>query len=147
MAIFIVIIVTIIAAATLAAGSLQLGGLLVSDKVKSIAEAFAKAEGFGVPGALPTRAHNPGDLELGDVGNGTINGKTVFTTDQDGWNALYKQIQLMIGGGSSYYSPTDSWRQVAQTWTGGDNANAWANIVAGHLGVNPDSSMQEYVGA
>jgi hypothetical protein len=147
MIILLIIIGTLIAVSTLSAGSLNLGGILVSDKVKKIAEAFAKAEGFGTPGALPTRAHNPGDLELGDIGNGVINSKTVFASDQDGWNALYKQVQLMLSGGSAYYSPSDSWRSVANTWTGADNANAWANIVAQHLGVNPDSAMQEYLDA
>jgi hypothetical protein len=125
-----------------------LGGLLVSDQVKQIAQAIANAEGFGVAGAIPTHAHNPGDLELGDLGNGTINSKTVFASDQDGWNALYKQVELMISGGSSHYQPTDTWRRIAMTWTGDpqDYVN-WLSNVTGSLGVDPDSTLGEYANA
>lgn len=147
MSVFVIIIAALIAVATFASISPNFGGALTSDKVKAIAQAIAKAEGFGVPGALPTRAHNPGDLELGDLGNGTINGKTVFGSDTEGWNALYKQVQLIVSGGSSYYSTSDSWRSLATTYTGGDSANQWSMVVAAQLGVNPDSSIQEYLDA
>lgn len=121
------------------------GGQVPSDKVKTIAQAIAHAEGFGVAGAIPTRAHNPGDLKMGDLGNGSINGKTVFSSDVDGWNALYKQIDLMVSGGSAYYSATDSWRRIAQTWVGDSDYVNWLNTVTSDLGVDPDSSLQEYM--
>ena len=114
-------------------------------KVQAIAEAIAHAEGFGVAGALPTRAHNPGDLKLGDIGFGAINGKTVFSSDNDGWNALRKQIQLMISGESSYYQPTDTWRAIANTWVGTSDYVNWMNTVTGDLGVDPDSTLGDYV--
>jgi len=143
--IFLIIIGTLIAVSTLAVLKPNFGGALTNDKVKAVAEAIASAEGFGVAGAIPTRAHNPGDLEMGDVGNGTIQGKTVFASDTDGWQALYRQVQLILYGGSSYYSPSDTWRQVGSVYAGGDPA--WAINVAAHLGVNPDSSVGEYANA
>ena len=121
------------------------GGDVVNDKVKSIAQAIAQAEGFGVAGAIPTRANNPGDLKLGDIGNGAINGKTVFASESDGWAALYKQINLMVSGGSSYYAPTDSWRAIAKTWVGTSDYVNWLSTVVDSLGVDPDSTLQEYM--
>ena len=124
------------------------GGTLPGSKTKSIAKAIAHAEGFGISGALPTRTHNPGDLKAGDVGNGQTNGKTIFASDTDGWNALYKQIDLMISGKSNYYQPSDSWRRIAQIWTGdpSDYVN-WMSTVTDDLGVDPDSTLQEYIDA
>lgn len=143
----ILIIVAGVIIAVLVAGSdiPAFGGQVPSDKVKQIAQAIAHAEGFGVAGAIPTRAHNPGDLKMGDIGNGAINGKTVFASDVDGWNALYKQIDLMVSGGSEYYQPSDSWRRIATVWVGTSDYVNWLNTVTGDLGVDSDSSLQEYM--
>jgi len=103
-----------------------------------IAGAIAKAEGFLVPGSLPQRANNPGNLKLGGE---TIGGKTIFSTVQEGWQALYHQIDLMLSGQSRYYSPDMTIRQVAGIYTGHDNEEAWAKIVAGQLGVSPDTPI------
>lgn len=146
-AVLIIVFGVLIAVLVVGADIPVFGGVVPSEKVKSIAVAISRAEGFGVVGALPTRTHNPGDLKLGDLGNGLVNGKTVFASDVDGWNALYKQIQLMVSGGSSYYSPTDSWRVIAQTWVGTSDYINWLNTVTGELGVDPDSSLQEYMDA
>lgn len=116
-------------------------------KIQAIGQAIAKAEGFGVAGAIPTVCHNPGDLKLGDTGNGTKNGKTIFPDDNTGWQALYHQVGLMISGESDYYGPDDSWRDIAATWTGNDNANAWMLTVTGALGVDPDSTLGDYYGS
>lgn len=118
-----------------------------TDKVKAIAQALAKAEGFYVPGSIPQRAHNPGDLKLGDVGNGDISGKTIFLTDEDGWNALYHQINLMVSGESEFYDPSMSWRDIANTWVGTTDANNWMLNVTNSLKVLPDSTLGDYVNA
>jgi hypothetical protein len=137
-----VAIIVIVLVGLLAVGGVAMGA---SPKVQAIAQAIANAEGFGAPEALPTRANNPGDLKLGDLGNGEINGKTVFPDAQSGWNALYKQIGLMIDGGSQFYSVTDSWRAIARTWVGTSDYVNWLNNVTGQLGVDPDSTLAEYV--
>ena len=118
-----------------------------TDKVKAIAQALAKAEGFYVPGSVPQRAHNPGDLKLGDVGNGDISGKTIFLTDEDGWNALYHQINLMVSGESEFYDPSMSWRDIASIWVGTTDANNWMLNVTNSLKVLPDSTLGDYVNA
>lgn len=146
-AVLIIVAGVLIAALIVGADIPVFGGVVPSDKVKQIAQAIAHAEGFGVANAIPTRAHNPGDLKMGDIGNGAINGKTVFASDVDGWNALYKQIQLMISGNSDYYQPSDSWRRIAQTWVGTSDYVNWLNTVTSEIGVDPDSSLQEYMDA
>lgn len=144
-AVLIIVFGVLIAVLVAGADIPAFGGQVPSDKVKTIAQAIAHAEGFGVNNAIPTRAHNPGDLKMGDIGNGAINGKTVFASDVDGWNALYKQIDLMVSGGSAYYTATDSWRRIAQTWVGTSDYVNWLSTVTNDLGVDPDSTLQEYM--
>ena len=115
-----------------------------SPKVLQLAQAIAKAEGFGVPEAFPTRVHNPGDLCLGDKGWGTQAGKTVFPDDAAGWDALYHQCGLMLSGQSHVYSLDMTFLQVAQAYTGGDNPSAWAQIVAEACGTNIETTLGEY---
>jgi hypothetical protein len=114
-----------------------------NDLVQKLAQAIAKAEGFFSPGSLPNRTNNPGDLKLGDKGLGTVAGKTVFASPEEGFQALERQINLILTGRSDYYSPDMTIREIAQVYTGGDNADAWANIVAGQLGVSPDTPLSE----
>jgi hypothetical protein len=72
---------------------------------------------------------------------GTI---TQFPTPEEGWNALYRQVEGMLSGTSLVYSPGMSLYEAAQVYTGGDNPEAWANIVAGRLGVTTDITLAEY---
>ena len=131
---------------------LAVGGLLLAEKMiggfgsdatGKLAAAIAHAEGFGVTGTVPTRTNNPGDLELGDLGKGTQGGKTIFATLTDGIAALRKQISIIANGQSEYYSLDMSISQMAQLYTGGDNADAWAQIVATDLGVTPQTTLGE----
>jgi hypothetical protein len=128
-----------------------------SSKVKAFAQGIADGEGFGVPDALPTDAHNPGDLELGDLGkgytavhhgqtySGTINKKTIFGSDSEGWNALYKQVDIMLSGRSEFYSTDNSLADVARIWTGGDNPSAWLNALLDNIGsTNSSMTLGEY---
>jgi len=65
----------------------------------TVIEAIAKQEGFGVPGAIPTICHNPGDLIYGPeaVHFGAIaaHGRfAVFPDDETGWHALRKWLSM-----------------------------------------------------
>jgi lysozyme family protein len=114
-----------------------------SPGAERLARAIAKAEGFGVPGALPTRANNPGDLKLG--GN-TISGITVFETVADGWRALYAQIDKMTSGLSAFYSNGTTIRQMGQKWTATASQQlAWSKTVADALGVDIDTPIGDIV--
>jgi hypothetical protein len=115
--------------------------IVPSNTVQKIAQAIARAEGFYVQGSIPQRANNPGDLELGDLGNGTISGKTVFPSASQGWQRLYVQVQGMLDGSSKIYGPDWTIQDVASTYTGNDNASSWAQNVADYLGVGTDTQL------
>jgi len=120
---------------------------MADDLTRRIAEAIGLAEGIFHPSgtAVPQRANNPGNLKLGDIGFGTIGGKTIYQTLADGWAALERQINYILTNTSRYYNSNMTIRQVAVTYTGNDNPDAWASIVAGKLGVTPDTKMSDIV--
>jgi hypothetical protein len=116
-----------------------------SAQVQSMAAAISRAEGFGDPGAIPTIAHNPGDLVLGDLGYGTIGPEkiTICASDADGQARLAHQVMLMLSGQSKVYSLGDTIDDVAAKWTTSDPA-AWANNVAASLGISPTTTLGAY---
>jgi hypothetical protein len=125
--------------------AVQTTPLNVSDAIKAVGEAIARAEGFYVAGSLPARANNPGNLKIGDRGNGVIDGKTIFATPQDGWNALYRQLDLVRTGKSRNFKVTDTWREFARTWVGTLDADNWAANVTKRLGATPLDSVGRYL--
>lgn len=102
--------------------------------VRKMARAIAKAEGFGKIGAIPTRAHNPGDLVIPGWKGDKLGaeGISVFADDEAGWRALAKQIQLIADGKSHVYTPTMSILEMAKKWTATEQI-IWAENVAAHL--------------
>jgi len=109
-----------------------------SDKITKFAAAIATAEGFGDEGAVPTRANNPGDLELG----GTIVGEgvTTYPTPEAGWAALYAQLVRIRDGRSSVYTIQMTIGDMAANYAPAD-AGSWAANVARYLGVSVDTPI------
>jgi hypothetical protein len=101
-----------------------------SQQTKDLATAISIAEGFGEPEAIPTLANNPGDLELGNVGNGTLGeGITVYSSVSEGWAALWAQVEMMLSGTDLNYPASLTWSQVGALYAG--DSIAWpANVVA-----------------
>lgn len=102
-----------------------------------IAAAIATAEG------APASTNNPGDLELGDIGYGTFaaaggNQITNFPDEASGESALENQINAMVSGSSSVYSPSMTLSQAGLIYSGG--SSNWANNVGAALGVDPDTT-------
>ena len=67
-----------------------------------LARLIAQREGFGIPGDLPTRNANPGDLmhapgEIHPANEPNSIGS--FPTPADGWEALERQLQLWADRG------------------------------------------------
>jgi hypothetical protein len=123
-----------------------------SPKVKMLAEGIALAEGFHVANSLPSRIHNPGDLEIGDRGYGVQAAKTVFPDDAAGWNWLFGECSLMLASmqtrhRSKIYTLDETFIQVAQHWTGGDNPATWAQTVSAYCRMQPESTLQEFLNA
>jgi hypothetical protein len=110
---------------------------IVSDSVVNrIARAIARAEGYFVSGSLPNRLNNPGSLK--DPNTGQLR---AFSTVEEGWAALKQQVARMLEGTSAFYKPSMTIAQIAAIYTGGDKPDAWARIVAGELGVSPDTPI------
>lgn len=110
----------------------------------SLANAISQLEGFGAPSAIPTLANNPGSLELGDQGYGTITAQggqqiTVFGSLQDGWNALENQLNKIFNGTSQYYNPNQSLSQFGNIYSGGNPT--YGTNLANKLGVTPDTTL------
>lgn len=116
-----------------------------STAIQNFAQAISFAEGFGVAGAIPTLANNPGDMIVPAATGATgktlgSEGITVFDSVQNGWNALYHQLQLIVNGSSHVYSLSDTIDSMAAKWTN-TQASAWSANVASYLGVPSSTSL------
>lgn len=116
-----------------------------SNLIVRLAQAISHAEGYGVNNAIPTRAHNPGDLCLGDRFKlGTLgHGITVFPKadpnceiddPNDGWASLYREVRSILQGKSYVYDADWTIQQIADKWTANDS-EPWAKIVASRFDV------------
>lgn len=114
------------------------------DFVTALSNAIAKAEG-----GTSNSTNNPGSLTAGDVPSDSITGVfnsagvVIIDSIENGWAALTNKLNNILSGNSSVYSPDMTISDFAQTYTGGDNADAWANTVASQLGVTPDTTLAE----
>jgi hypothetical protein len=133
----IVILISIVLVGLYSSGLMSIG--TTDDRTKRIAEAIARAEGFYVSGSLPQRNNNPGSLRI----HGETDTISKFSTVEDGWSALYRQINLIFSRDSNYYTPEMSIEEFASIWTGGDNPGSWANTVSQALNVGPSTSLIE----
>lgn len=123
-----------------------LGRIEWSDAVCRFAKAVAHAEGFGVEGAIPTRANNPGDLTGADAGSFETNGKLgegiwVFRDVRDGWDALCVKIDRIFRGKSVIYPLTMALDAFGRRYSGGDEN--WAVNAASFLGVPVETTLQQ----
>lgn len=111
--------------------------------VGALANAIAKAEG-----ADPAN-NNPGDLTTGDFSSdnvvGVFNsaGVAVVDTLENGWSALKNKLQNIVDGNSSVYNLNMTIQEFADKFTGGDNADSWAQSVANDLGVSTDTTLAD----
>lgn len=107
-----------------------------------LARLIAKREGFGIPGAIPTTHHNPGDLRhsphsvhspdhpdsIGEI-----------DTDADGWADEERQLQLYASRGLTlremiinYYAPANE-----------NDSEAYLQFVCDGLHMIPDALVSE----
>jgi hypothetical protein len=109
-----------------------------SDKVKRLAEAISVAEGS------PFGWNNPGDLTksfgYATLGVGNSAGVLKFATPQDGWNALYAQLNAIILG-QSHWSLDTTLEDFGLGYSGGDSN--WAVNVANQLGIDTSVTLRE----
>lgn len=99
-----------------------------------LAQAIAHSEGYGVEGAIPTRAHNPGDMVCPWLKGDKLGaeGIHVFPDESAGWAALEHQLDLIKHGKSQVYLNSMTIAQMARLWTRTEST-AWAENVADWL--------------
>jgi len=107
------------------------------DRVRRIAAAIAIAEGYWVPGSIPNRRNNPGNLTNPRTGQ-----IRTFASAEEGWRALYRQIERILSGESPLYPANGTIRQISRIYTATDQ-DAWARNVARALGVSPDTKLRD----
>jgi hypothetical protein len=109
--------------------------------IPRIAELIAKEEGYGIPGALPTRDFNPGDLRhsphsfhspdapdaIGQIDNST-----------DGWNDLVRELDLYVGRGLTVAQAIKEWAPPNE-----NNTTAYLSYVLDGLGVPSDTLLAD----
>lgn len=118
--------------------------MIWTSNVVRFARAIAKAEGFGMVGAIPTVANNPGDLTFADgfptAGFANKEGVLRFLHLEDGWTALYHQCDLMLRGKSKVYGLNDTLAQVALKYAHDPN---WGLNVAKSLNVPVTTTLKQ----
>jgi hypothetical protein len=110
-------------------------------------DAIEVAEGYGIPGAIPTRANNP--LDITDVGQ-KLDGDTgqrlgaeiiVFDTIENGTKAGMAQVRRMLSGTDSLWPAELTLTQVGARYA--LDAVSWPANVASQLGVGIDATLGE----
>ena len=124
---------------------------MVSDNlVKRFGDAVEVAEGYGRPGAIPTRANNPGDLtDDGDIGLGVIHSGgphgaaiTIYPDYFTGRQCLDRKNRNIFNGASEVYLLSMSITEVGMKWAG---VREWGDNAAEKLGVSPATTLAELV--
>lgn len=122
------------------------------DPIWDVCRAVAHAEGYDVQGSAPAKLNNPGDLSPGDehgfatAGAAEFHGGSYvihFATPTDGWSALYAKFSNIAADISTVYQPDWTWEQIGAKYASDPN---WPNNVAAALGVDPSSTLADYVG-
>lgn len=118
--------------------------MIVSELVDKFADAIAYAEGFYVTNSRAWRNNNPGNLTLDITGTGI--GKDgmfiIYASANDGWDALKKQVRMMIDGTSGIYDPNMSISEIASFYTL-TQPTEWARNVATRLGVSVSDTLND----
>jgi hypothetical protein len=117
---------------------------ILHNKVCLLAMAIAHQEGYFSPLVnIPQSSNNPGDIEIGDIGEGTRYGKTIFKNPVSGWLCLFEQIEKMVNGKSQYYKPTMTFAQMGLIYSGGNNQ--YARNICAFLGIDTTKTLGEYL--
>jgi hypothetical protein len=107
--------------------------------VSKLATLIAKEEGFGIPGTVPTRDNNPGDLRhsphSSHDGEGT-NDIGEIDTVTDGWADLELQLQRYAQRGLTLRQAIYEFAPPTE-----NNSEQYLNFICQGLGVSPDILM------
>lgn len=128
-------------------------GKLRSMPQTDLAMAISVAEGFPVPGSIPARAHNPGDLVMPWLHGETLGaeGIHVFPDDATGWAALEHQLALIRDGRSKVYQITMTLEEFGSHYTRTQQPQWVQNVcdwlcAHGRPGTTPQTTLAAVLG-
>jgi len=109
--------------------------------IPRIAELIAKEEGYGIPGALPTRFNNPGDLRHSPHSFHTADSPDAIgaiDSAADGWADLVRQLDLYAARDLTVSQAIYEWAPPSE-----NNTAQYLAYVVGGLGCTSDTPLSE----
>jgi hypothetical protein len=109
--------------------------------VTKLALLIAQEEGFDVPGSVPNRDNNPGDLRHSPHSfhnPGDPDGIGIIDSPADGWADLERQLQLFADRGLTLSQAIYEFAPPSEN----DSAQYLAYVVSG-LGCTPDTLVSD----
>jgi hypothetical protein len=88
--------------------------------VTLLARLVAQEEGFNVPGSVPARRHNPGDLRHSNHSSHEGEGSNdigIIDNDADGWADLERQLQMDAERGMTLTEFVDTYAPASENDT------------------------------
>lgn len=109
--------------------------------MSKLAQLIAKEEGYGIPGAVPTRDNNPGDLRHSPHSSHEGEGPDdigIIDSDADGWADLERQLQLYAERGLSLRDAIYEFAPPSE-----NDSERYLNFICSGLGCQPDITVRE----
>lgn len=106
-----------------------------------LARLIAQEEGFGIPGAVPTRDSNPGDLRHAPHASHDGEGPNDIGIEDsvaDGWADLERQLELYAKRGMTLREAIYEFAPPSE-----NNSERYLKFVSQGLGVSPDVPMNQ----
>lgn len=107
--------------------------------MSKLAILIGKEEGFGIPGAVPTRNNNPGDLEHAPGEAHTTSSPIgSFPTVDEGWQRLEDQLLLYADRGYTMEHLAEVYAPPSE-----NNTARYLNFLCTGLGCDPQTLVSE----
>ncbi|HUD11443.1 MAG TPA: hypothetical protein VMS08_03460 [Candidatus Saccharimonadia bacterium] len=109
--------------------------------MSKLAELIAQEEGFNVPGSVPNRDNNPGNLRHSSHSfhnPGDPNGIGIIPTSAEGWEDLENQLQLFAARGLTLEQMIYIFAPPSE-----NNSAAYLAFVANGLGCLPGTLVSD----
>ena len=109
--------------------------------MSKLAEAIAHEEGFYVPGSVPNRDNNPGDLRHSPHSfhnPGDPNGIGQIDTPEDGWADLERQLSMYARRGMTVEQMVYEYAPPSE-----NNSAAYLTYVCNYVGCTPGTLVSD----
>lgn len=109
--------------------------------MSKLARLIAQEEGFGIPGAVPTRDNNPGDLRHSPHASHEGEGQNdigKIDTIADGWADLERQLQLFAQRGLTLQQAIYEFAPPKE-----NNSQRYLEFVCDGLGLSADTPVAQ----